>query len=98
MTTTPESVAHVAKLARLELTPEETQRYTEDLNKILGMVEQLNELNLSDIAIELDVAQPTVLRPDQGIREFTRDELLANAPQEEDGFFRVPKILGDASN
>jgi aspartyl-tRNA(Asn)/glutamyl-tRNA(Gln) amidotransferase subunit C len=97
MTITQETVQHVAKLARLELTPEETERYTQDLSNILSLVEQLNTLDLSGISVELQVTEPTVFRADQGVREFTREELLANAPHEEDGFFRVPKILGDTA-
>jgi aspartyl-tRNA(Asn)/glutamyl-tRNA(Gln) amidotransferase subunit C len=81
MTITKETVEHVAKLARLELTPDEVTRYTEDLGKILSLVEQLNELDLSqvDVALQVDEA------------------LLRNAPHEEDGFFRVPKILSDSA-
>ena len=97
MTITQETVEHVAKLARLELTPEETQRYTQDLSKILSLVEQLNELDLSDTEVGLAVDAPTVFREDKAVREFSREELLANAPHEEDGFFRVPKILGDSA-
>jgi aspartyl-tRNA(Asn)/glutamyl-tRNA(Gln) amidotransferase subunit C len=97
MTITQETVQKVAKLARLELTPEETERYTQDLSNILNLVEQLNTLDLSGISVELQVTEPTVFRADQGIREFTHEELLANAPHEEDGFFRVPKILGDTA-
>ncbi|HEY9686210.1 MAG TPA: Asp-tRNA(Asn)/Glu-tRNA(Gln) amidotransferase subunit GatC [Coleofasciculaceae cyanobacterium] len=97
MTITQETVQHVAKLARLALTPEETERYTQDLGNILNLVEQLNTLDLSGISVELQVTEATVFRADQGIREFTREELLANAPHEEDGFFRVPKILGDTA-
>lgn len=98
MTITPETVEHVAKLARLELTAEETERYTQDLGKILKLVEQLNEVDLSQIEVGMDASTPTVFREDQSEREFSRDELLANAPHEEDGFFRVPKILGDSAN
>ena len=97
MTITQETVEHVAKLARLELTPEETQSYTQDLSKILSLVEQLNELELSDTEVGLAVDAPTVFREDKAVREFSREELLANAPHEEDGFFRVPKILGDSA-
>lgn len=97
MTITQETVNHVAKLARLELTPEETERYTEDLGKILSLVEQLNELDLSAVSLDVDTNTPTVMRADQGTREFTRDELLKNAPHEEEGFFRVPKILSDSA-
>ncbi len=97
MTITQETVAHVAKLARLELTPEETTRYTQDLGNILKLVEQLDGLDLSSISVELQVTEPTVFRADKGLREFERKDLLANAPHEEDGFFRVPKILGDTA-
>lgn len=97
MTITKETVEHVAKLARLELTPDEVERYTQDLGKILALVEQLNALDLSQVDVALNVTDPTVLRKDQGVREFSRDELLKNAPSEEDGFFRVPKILSDSA-
>lgn len=95
MTITQETVEHVAKLARLELTPDEVQRYTQDLGKILTLVEQLNEVDLSQIELSLQSDTPTVFREDKSAREFTREELMANAPDVEDGFFRVPKILGD---
>lgn len=96
MSTTRESVEHVAKLARLELTADEAERYTRDLNNILGLVQQLNEIDLSDIAIDLRVDEPTVFREDVAVRGLDRETILATAPAEEDGFFRVPKILGDS--
>lgn len=98
MTITQETVQHVAKLARLELTPEETERYTQDLGKILKLVEELNEVDLSQVELDMDTSTETVFRADKPVREFTREELIKNAPSEEDGFFRVPKILGDSSN
>jgi aspartyl-tRNA(Asn)/glutamyl-tRNA(Gln) amidotransferase subunit C len=97
MTITQQTVEHVAKLARLELTPDEVERYTQDLGKILTLVEQLNEVDLSQVDIGMPVNEPIVFRADQGLREFSREELLKNAPHEEDGFFRVPKILSDSS-
>jgi aspartyl-tRNA(Asn)/glutamyl-tRNA(Gln) amidotransferase subunit C len=97
MTITQETVKHVAKLARLELTPEETELYTQDLGKILNLVEQLNEVDLSQIELNMDASTQTVFREDKSAREFSREELLANAPHAEDGFFRVPKILGDSA-
>jgi aspartyl-tRNA(Asn)/glutamyl-tRNA(Gln) amidotransferase subunit C len=95
MTITQETVEHVAKLARLELTPDEVTRYTQDLGKILSLVEQLNEVDLSQVDLALQVDAPTVFRADEAVREFDRETLLKNAPHEEDGFFRVPKILSD---
>jgi len=97
MTITQETVEHVAKLARLELTPDEIQRYTQDLGKILSLVEQLNEVDLSQIEVGMDVNTPTNFREDKPVREFNREALMKNAPHEEDGFFRVPKILGDSA-
>lgn len=95
MTISQETVQHVAKLARLELTPEESERYTQDLGKILALVEELNQVDLSQVELGMDSSAPTVFREDKAVREFSREELMANAPLEEDGFFRVPKILGD---
>jgi aspartyl-tRNA(Asn)/glutamyl-tRNA(Gln) amidotransferase subunit C len=95
MSITPETVNHVAKLARLELTAEEASRFAKELGSILTLVDQLNEVDLSGIEVEMSADTPSVLRIDQGIREFTREELMANAPDEEDGCFRVPKILGE---
>jgi aspartyl-tRNA(Asn)/glutamyl-tRNA(Gln) amidotransferase subunit C len=95
MTITPETVENVAKLARLALTPDEVQQYANDLDSILSLVKGLDDAELADIAVDLQVTDPTVFRPDLAQREFTRDELLANAPHEEEGFFRVPQILGD---
>jgi aspartyl-tRNA(Asn)/glutamyl-tRNA(Gln) amidotransferase subunit C len=97
MTITQETVEHVAKLARLELTPDEVERYTQDLGKILSLVQQLNEVDLSQVDMTLQVNESTNFRVDQGLREFEREELLKNAPHEEDGFFRVPKILSDTA-
>jgi aspartyl-tRNA(Asn)/glutamyl-tRNA(Gln) amidotransferase subunit C len=97
MTITQETVEHVAKLARLELTPDEVERYTQDLGKILSLVEQLNEVDLSQVDMALQVNESTNFRVDQGLREFNREELMKNAPHEEDGFFRVPKILSDTA-
>jgi aspartyl-tRNA(Asn)/glutamyl-tRNA(Gln) amidotransferase subunit C len=97
MTITQDTVEHVAKLARLALMPEEAERYAQDLDKILQLVAQLDALDLSAVSMELSVSEPSVLRPDLGVREFSREELMRNAPNEEDGFFHVPRILGDGN-
>ncbi len=94
---TEETVSHVAKLARLELTPEETQRYTQELSKILHLVDELSELDLSGSDLELDSKQPTLFRADEVKQAYDREHLMKNAPQEEDGFFRVPRILDEGN-
>lgn len=94
---TEDTVTHVAKLARLALTPEETARYTQELSKILHLVDELAELDLADIDLALQSEQPTLFRSDDERWSFDREDLMANAPQEEDGFFRVPKILDEGN-
>lgn len=88
-----DDVKHVAKLARLELTEEETEKYSKQLGDILKYVEQMNEVDTTDVE-PMPHAIPVynVMREDVVKYEQTKDELMANAPFEEDGFFRVPKI------
>lgn len=88
-----DDVKHVAKLARLELTEEEINKYSKQLGSILQYVEQMNEVDTTGIE-PMPHAIPVynVMREDVVKYEQTKDEMLANAPFEEDGFFRVPKI------
>lgn len=88
-----DDVKHVAKLARLELTEEETEKYSKQLGDILKYVEQMNEVDTTGIE-PMPHAIPVynVMREDEVKYEQTKEELMANAPYEEDGFFRVPKI------
>ncbi len=90
---TTDDVKHVAKLARLELTEEETKQYTKQLGDILKYVEQMNEVDTTGIE-PMPHAIPVynVMREDVVKYEQTKEELMKNAPFEEDGFFRVPKI------
>ena len=86
-------VEHVAKLARLELTEEEKQKFSTQLNSILEYVNEMNEIDTTDIE-PMSHALPVynVMREDEVSYEQTKEELMKNAPMEEDGFFRVPKI------
>ncbi len=88
-----EEVKHVAKLARLELTEEEVNKYSQQLGSILEYVEQMNEIDTTGIE-PMPHAIPVynVMREDIVKYEQTKEEMMANAPFEEDGFFRVPKI------
>lgn len=90
---TTQEVKHVAKLARLELTQEETEKYSKQLGEILKYVEQMNEVDTTGIE-PMPHAIPVynVMRDDVVKYEQTKEEMLQNAPFEEDGFFRVPKI------
>ncbi len=94
---TEEDVAHVARLARLELTEEELHRYTEQLGAVLDYAADVSALDISGVA---PTAHPfplrNVLRPDEPQPSLDREDVLAMAPESEDGRFRVPRILGEA--
>lgn len=90
---TKEQVEHVAKLARLTLTENEIELYTKQLSHILEYIDQLNEVNTEGVEpMTQPIPTVNVMREDVVKKEFNRDELLKNAPHEEYGFFRVPKI------
>ena len=86
-----EDVLHVARLARLELSDAEVERFQEQLSAILEAVSKVQELDLSDVpptSHPLDVVN--VWREDEPRPSLPREEALANAPASEDGMFRVP--------
>ncbi len=90
---TVKDVEHVAKLARLELTEEEKEKYAGQLGDVLKYVEQMNEVDTSNVepmAHAIDFVN--VVIEDTVKYEQTKEELMQNAPDEEDGFFKVPKI------
>ena len=94
MTISIQDVEHVANLARLELSEEEKVQYTEQLNAILKYVEQLNELDTTGVE-PTSQAMPmfNVMREDEAKLVCTREEAFLNAPDEEDGHFRVPAVM-----
>ena len=90
---TVKDVEHVAKLARLELSEAEKETFTKQLDSILNYVEQMNEVDTTGIEPMSHVIPVTnVMREDEVVYTNTKQELMKNAPEEEDGFFRVPKI------
>ncbi|WP_144676402.1 Asp-tRNA(Asn)/Glu-tRNA(Gln) amidotransferase subunit GatC [Desulfitobacterium sp. LBE] len=89
-----EEVEHVAFLARLELTEEELVTNTEQLNSILDYAAMLEKLNTDDIKPTAHaVPLHNVLREDQVKPSMAREKVLANAPNAQDGFFKVPRIV-----
>lgn len=90
-------VAYIAKLAKLELEPEETACFTADLNQVLGYVAQLEKWDTE--AVE-PMYHPLpvfdAVRPDVPGQSLSNEAALANAPAEEDGQFRVPKVVESA--
>jgi aspartyl-tRNA(Asn)/glutamyl-tRNA(Gln) amidotransferase subunit C len=87
-------VEHVAKLARLELSDEEKQVFTEQLNNILKYAEQLNSLDTEGIE-PTSHAMPllNVMREDKNHTSLPLEKVFLNAPEEEEGQFKVPAVL-----
>jgi aspartyl-tRNA(Asn)/glutamyl-tRNA(Gln) amidotransferase subunit C len=93
-----EDVEKVAKLARLQLSAEQVDEFTGQLGAILEYVEKMNELdtdNVEPLAHCLPVSN--VFRDDEVKESLGTAETLANAPQRDGEFFRVPKILDDSN-
>lgn len=89
-----EQVHKVANLARLELTPEEEEQFTIQLGDILDYIQQMSELDVSNVAPTtraIDVSN--VMREDKLQPYADREAILKSAPQQEGEFFRVPKIM-----
>lgn len=94
MKLSPADVEQVALLSRLELTGEEKERHAEELSRILNYIEQISELDTSNVpptAHPLPISD--VFRPDEVRSGLTNEQALANAPEKEDGCFLVPQIV-----
>ena len=94
MKITRAEVVHIADLARLELAEDEIQRLQADLSQILEYVDQLNQLDTTAVPPTAHVvAREDVLRDDVTRPSLSPEEVLANAPQAEEGYFRVHAVL-----
>lgn len=94
MKITREMIENVANLARLNLTEQEKEKLTLEMGSIISYVDKLNELDTSDIEPTSHVFPiKNVLREDVVKESFDREKILANAPSQEDGCFKVPKVV-----
>ncbi len=94
MPLTLEEVQHIAELAKLELTEDEQARFREQLSAVLDYAAQLRAVDTSAIPPTATVLPlRTVLRDDIVRPSAPREDLLANAPEQEAGCFRVPAVL-----
>ncbi len=94
MSVSTDQVRHIAKLARIAMSDEELARLEPELNAILGWVEQLGEVNTDGVEpLTAVIDQKLRLRDDVVNDGNVRDEVLANAPDAQHGFFAVPKVI-----
>ena len=94
MALTIEEVEHVARLARLRLSAEELEQMRTDLSRILGYIDMLKEVDVSDVPPTAQVTDLfNVMREDQARPSLPREDALADAPEQQDGMFRVKAIF-----
>ena len=91
-----EEIIHIAKLANLNLTEEEIEKYTNDMQDILSFANIVNNVDTSEVDDEkeaLEAGNYNVFRKDEIVNFGDRDALLQNAPSQDDGMFRIPKVI-----
>lgn len=88
------TVRRVAKLSRIAIREDEVQPLTDKLNGILAWIEQLNEVDVSDVEPMTSVTPMQLIRrPDQVTDGDQQADILRNAPDAREGFFTVPKVV-----
>lgn len=94
MVVSKEEILHIAKLANLNIKEDEIDEYAKNLQDILNFVDVLNGVNTENIEESIGaVNNSNVFRKDE-IKEFEdRDILLKNAPEQEEGMFKIPKVI-----
>jgi aspartyl-tRNA(Asn)/glutamyl-tRNA(Gln) amidotransferase subunit C len=89
-----EEVDRVANLARLELSEEMAEKMAVQLSQVLGFIAKLNELDTAGVEpLSHPGALVSVFRDDSPTASLDRDAALKNAPDQADGFFRVPRVI-----
>jgi aspartyl-tRNA(Asn)/glutamyl-tRNA(Gln) amidotransferase subunit C len=88
------TVRHIARLARIAVSEAEVEALAPELSNILGWIEQLGEVDVSGVEPMTAVIPNTLrLREDEVTAGGIREDVLANAPAPEHGFFAVPKVI-----
>ncbi|ETY74831.1 Asp-tRNA(Asn)/Glu-tRNA(Gln) amidotransferase subunit GatC [Lactiplantibacillus fabifermentans] len=96
---TADQVAHVAGLAKLEFTPDQLDMFTGQLEKIIGMFEELDAVDTTDVPVTSQVSdRRNALRDDVAVKSNDREALLANAPETANGLIKVPAIIDESGD
>jgi aspartyl-tRNA(Asn)/glutamyl-tRNA(Gln) amidotransferase subunit C len=94
MTVDAATVKRIGSLARIRIEENEVASYQEELNAILGFVEQLSEVDVSGVEPMTSVAPMSLRRRDDVVSDGGyADKIVGNAPLSEDNFFMVPKVV-----
>ena len=87
-------VEHIARLARLQLTPDEVEQYSRELTVILDYIDQLKSVDTTGLeAYGRHRTKSTPWREDKIVPSLAPEQALANASQQAEGFFLVPKVI-----
>lgn len=94
---TKKDVEHVATLAKLKFNDEQLEKFTDQIEDIIDLVDTLNEVDTTNVETTFNVTdQLNRMREDVAVRSNDKEALLANAPETENGFIRVPAILDES--
>lgn len=94
MTISKEEIIHIAKLASLNLSDEEIDKYTKDMQEILEFANTVNNVNTEGVEETIGTKSAyNVFRKDEVKQTISKEELLKNAPSQDEGMFRIPKVI-----
>ena len=90
-----EEIIHIAKLASLNLSDAEIEKYTNDMKEILDLANTVNNVNTDGFDETIGANEKyNVFRKDEVVEYEDKEGLLKNAPSQDDGMFRIPKVIG----
>ncbi|MCI8482346.1 MAG: Asp-tRNA(Asn)/Glu-tRNA(Gln) amidotransferase subunit GatC [Clostridia bacterium] len=94
MQVSKEEILHIAKLADLNLKEEEIETYMGHLEEILNFAKVVNKAPIDGLEESIGVNEAyNIFRKDEIIESFNRDELLQNAKEQQQGMFKIPKVI-----
>lgn len=89
-----EEIVHIAKLASLNLTEQEIEKYTGDMQEILEFANTINNVDTTGFDETIGANEKyNVFRKDEVVEYGDKEELLKNAPSQDEGMFRIPKVI-----
>ncbi len=95
MSVDKETIRKIAHLARLEFDEKESDKMSDNFNKILAWMDKLNEVDTNDVEPLIHMSEEVnVLRDDLVDNSLKHEDALINAPKKDSDYFRVPKFLG----
>lgn len=90
----PKTVEHIAKLARLEISPEEAKQYSDHLSNVLKYFEQISKVKTDGVEPLVTPSEiESFWREDHVKKDFSAEEMVANAPQKTGNLFTVPPVV-----